>query len=496
MGIIKKTSIPNTIIHYLGFIIGFINVIIVFPNVLSADEFGLTRLFISIASIYIQLSSFGIKQINVKFFPFFKTSDNKHHGLVVIGLIISTVGFLIMSGLYILFKNNILGVYEGTSSLFIDNYYIVIPFAFFLLYFEYFDSYLQAQYKTIFTNFLRNILLRLIWLSIALIYYYDMISFNQFILLFISGYLINLFLILIYLIVSKRIYLSLDKRYLRKRIIKRILNYGFFQFISGMAGIVIYHIDKIMISFMLYEGLKQTAVYAIGAYMCSILVVPVRQIIRVTFPIITNNWKRKNLDSISEIYRKSSINLLLIGGFIFIVIWINMSNLIRILPEEYFAIRYVFLFLAIGELFNMATSVNNAIIIASKYYRFNLVLSIILIAMTIITNIIFIPVFGIKGAAIATSLTIIVLNLIRYLFVLYKLRMQPFTINTFWCILIIIPSILISYIIPEFENIYFDIFIRSGICIAIFVCSSYFLKVSTEYNEIVNNILRIRPKDK
>jgi hypothetical protein len=45
MGIVAKQSIYNSLASYLGILIGAINTIVLFPNVFSADEFGLTRVF-------------------------------------------------------------------------------------------------------------------------------------------------------------------------------------------------------------------------------------------------------------------------------------------------------------------------------------------------------------------------------------------------------------------------------------------------------------------
>ena len=49
MGIIRKQSILSSIFIYIGFAIGAINILYIFPVYLKTEEFGLTRLLIDVS---------------------------------------------------------------------------------------------------------------------------------------------------------------------------------------------------------------------------------------------------------------------------------------------------------------------------------------------------------------------------------------------------------------------------------------------------------------
>jgi hypothetical protein len=51
MGVIQKQGIANTIVSYTGIAIGFINILILQPLMLSPDEIGLTRILYSVSSL-------------------------------------------------------------------------------------------------------------------------------------------------------------------------------------------------------------------------------------------------------------------------------------------------------------------------------------------------------------------------------------------------------------------------------------------------------------
>ena len=132
----------------------------------------------------------------------------------------------------------------------------------------------------------------------------------------------------------------------------------------------------------------------------------------------TCNWRKGELLNhleIKNIYEKSSLNQLLLGGFIFLIIWLNIDEGLALLPEKFQGGKYVVLYIGLSKLFSVATGVNGQIIVNSKYYRFDLYSNFILLIITIFTNYIFIPessplseysIVGINGAAFATALSV------------------------------------------------------------------------------------------
>ncbi|MFC2100982.1 lipopolysaccharide biosynthesis protein [Bacteroidota bacterium] len=488
MGIIKKQAIYNSIYQYIGIIIGYVNIVILFPLFLDTDQFGLTRVLIAISALYVQFSALGINQINIKFFPFFKNHENKNHGFFFLGLIITLIGFTILTTLYLLLDDSILNQYQEQSDLFLNNYYIVIPLSLFLLYFGYCESYLQGLYKTVLSSFIKNVLTRVIWAVDLFLYHWKIITFDHFLIIFIGVYALGLIILLIYLIGIKEISLKPDKKYLRPRILKLISNYGLFSVLSGISNITVNHIDKIMITFIL--GLSDTGIYALAAYVSSIIFVPTQAISRISFPVISYDWKHKRLKNIALLYKRTAILQLILGGFIFILIWANIDNIFRILPPEYAAGKWVILYIGLARLFEMATGTNGMIIMASKYYRFNTTSSLILIVLSITTNLILIPIYGIDGAAMATAFSIFTVKFIRFLFVYIKLNMQPYSFKTVAAIFVIIVSILPVYIIPSFESLVLDIFVKTTIIVIIFIPLSYFLKISEDLNDYLDKFFR------
>src|SRR5690606_14740929 len=92
----------------------------------------------------------------------------------------------------------------------------------------------------------------------------------------------------------------------------------------------------------------------------------------------------KNLDSV---YKKSANNMLWAGGFIYLVILLNLNDLLSYLPETYHGIKWVIVILGIAKIVDYATGVNQNIIALSKsHWRMDLYSNIILVCMLIPLN--------------------------------------------------------------------------------------------------------------
>ena len=71
MGLIQRDAIKMTIITYVGVLIGYVNKVLLFTNILAPEQVGLANLLISIATLYATLSAIGMNSITLRFFPFY-----------------------------------------------------------------------------------------------------------------------------------------------------------------------------------------------------------------------------------------------------------------------------------------------------------------------------------------------------------------------------------------------------------------------------------------
>lgn len=493
MGIIQKQTIKGTFYSYIGVAIGFITVGILFPRFLNPDEIGLLNLLVAFSAIFAQVASLGVNSVTTRYFSYFRNPEKKHHGFLYILLLVASFGFILSITVFFILKSSIVQNNIEKSDLLVEYINYIIPLILFTLFFTIFDNYNKVLFNAVFGIFLKEFFQRILILISILLLILKFISFSQFLFLYIVSLCIPTIYIIFYIIRKKEFSLHRDPTFLKKNLVKSMTSVAIFGIIGGFSNILINYIDKIMINSIL--DISSTGIYATAAFFGIVILIPSRSLLKIASAIIADAWKEKKLYLIKDIYYKSCINQFIIGLLIFIGIWANINNVFEIITKEFISGKYVIFFICLTNLIDMGTGVNGVIISTSKYYFWQTYFILFLATLVVISNFIFIPIWGITGAAVATFISGFLYNLGRYLFLYKKFKFQPFNYRYIIVIAIGLLSYFGSALLPEFNNFILDIILRSSFILLIYLPLIYFSKVSEEVNiKIKDIVLRIFAK--
>jgi O-antigen/teichoic acid export membrane protein len=295
-------------------------------------------------------------------------------------------------------------------------------------------------------------------------------------------------ILLAFIIRSNEWHVKPVKGFLNKDLKKEMFKLGLYSILAGGAGAVILNIDAIMVNQLLGE--TQTGVYGIAFYFGTLLLIPARSIYRITSSIVAENFKSNSIQEIHKLYKQSCNSQLAIGVLLFIGIVVNIDNIMQLLPPEYGAGKNVILILSAGYLVEMATGINQVIIANSKHYRYDAYFVFLMVGITVASNWILIPIYGIIGSAIATALTVTLNNVLRFLFLKRRYNMQPYDVNTVKLIFIACIAILPGLFLPYIFNLFADIAIRSSLVGGAFLLLLLKLEASPELNQKIRKNLK------
>jgi O-antigen/teichoic acid export membrane protein len=485
MGVIIRQSLKSTIVQYAGIALGYLNMAILFPALFSREQIGLIAFLISTTYLLMPIVQLGVSNIIIKFYPRFK-KENKTPVLNTLALLIPLFSFIIIAGVLIIGKEIVISrFYSG--KLLVEQYYILlIPFIFFVSQYMVWSSISRVNLRIVVPNFIDKILIRSLFLVGLVAVWYGVIGFDQYVYLHVFSFGAGLIILIIYVRSSFPLKMNFNFKSWHSVKLSELLTFGSLSVLTAVGAGIVNNIDVIMLSSM--KTLTDTGIYKIAFFIGAVIDMPLRSVGQISSPIIARAWHARDLDTIKTIYSKSSLNLMLIGSFIFILIWVNVGNIYSIIPNGHLFSDgvYVILFIGIGKLFNMSLGSNGEIIGNSKYYYVNFISLLFLAVITIVTNLIFIPKWGITGAAFASALSIVIFNVIKFLFIFLKFRMQPFSFNTIKGIGIILLTLLIGRYLPLFNNPFLDLIVRGILICALFLPLTYFLHVSEDLNRITN----------
>lgn len=486
MGLVQKDAFRTMLISYIGIFLGYLNKGFLFLIILTTEQIGLINLLLTVGLLFAQFANLGNTFVTWKFLPFFKNEDKKHHGFLPLILLIVVIGSIVFTLLLIFFRDQIESVYITKSPMFIEYYYWVLPIGIGYLLFISLEAYLRGFYKNILTVFAYEIVLRLILTILLVFFAVKWISFDTLVITHSLLYLVPCAIALAYMQKINHLNISLSTIQISKRFRKILLQYSSFNYLNTLGFALVSSLDVMMIASM--KGLKETGIYGTIVFLTSALQVPYRSLIRISAPLVADHWKYKEMDKMSELYTKVSSTSLLIGVGSFCFIWINIDLLFSFLSPEFQPGIWVFLFLMIGRLLDMYFGINGSIFSTSKKYKYDIIFTLILIGLVYQLNLIFIPKWGMIGAAISTSVALIFYNVGRIIFVWKIFKIHPFTKNQFIIISLALLTIFTSELVHLLiESQLVSFFIVCGIYLVLFIWPIYNYKLETETINFVKN---------
>ncbi|MFM2208273.1 MAG: hypothetical protein RL213_2248 [Bacteroidota bacterium] len=481
MGVIKRQGIKNTLSGYLGILIGFVNLIVIQPHFLTKEELGLTRILYSFSLLVAVFVPLGIGNATLRYFPLFRDEKKNHHGFFSFMNPFPLAGYAAACLLIFLFKDFILDQYRRESPLFLEYFDYVFPLVFFTSFINVLTVYCNANLKSTVPSYLNDIVVRLLTIASVSAYFMKWISLDGFIISFVIVYAIQFSVLLAYIFSFDRPRFSIDWSIFREKRFPELVRYGLLLWFAGIASLGLKYFDSVMIGkFMPLEFL---GIYTIAAFMPTVIEAPLNAFEKIAAAKISYAWSAEDRNQILEIYRKSTLYMFLLGGWLFLMINCNTEALYSFLPEGYEAGMPVVLIISIGTLFNMATGLNAPILFNSDRYRYGAFFLVILAVVLLVLQYFLIPRLGLEGAAWATAGASILYNTLLLLSVWRFFGLQPFERKNLTLLLLLMATYSVSFLLPRFEEPVLSILFISSVLTLIYGGSVHLLGLVPETQE-------------
>lgn len=481
MGVIVNQSIKGSVYAYIGAAIGFVNTALLFPFFFATDEIGLVFLLISVAMLFAQVFGLGFTGVTVRLFPYFSDNEKGHNGFPFVMLITAIVGILLFVASFYFIRPII--IEQNSHSLkFIENINLIIPLVIIEILFRMFNSYTSVLLNTVIGTFYKEFVLRLVISVLIILFILQVVDYKMFLYLYIAAQSIPVLALFIYLLREGELSLKVHFGFMSNDLRKSMIFTAMVSVITGLSAMGYQYIDKYMINTML--NLSDTGVYTVAFFFGSMIGLPARSLTKVASVVIAKAWKENKLKEIKEIYVKSSLIQTVIGIFVFLGIMINIDDVISILGPAYIEGKMVIFFIGLSFLINLVFGVSASVIGNSTQYRVLSYLMVIFLIIVVITNYLLIPIYGIEGAAIASVISILIHSFFKYLFILYKFKLQPFSKQHFIPIILGLFLFAAFYFVPDFiSNPYLNIILKSIVFSLVYVLLIYKFKVSHDIND-------------
>ncbi|WP_179344829.1 oligosaccharide flippase family protein [Winogradskyella ursingii] len=438
MGIILNQSLKNTISTYAGFGIGAINTLFLYTNFLTDEYYGLVAFVLSAANIMMPFTAFGVHNAIIKFYSSFKTKNSINSFLTL--MLFLPLVFIIPVSIIGFFAYDTIGTLLSNENPIVGNYvWHILVLAISMSYFEIFFAWSKVHMQTVFGNIMKEIFHRACIMILLFAVYLEWLTVEHFMVGLVLVYLLRMFLMQMYAYSLRLPRLKFQK--IEK--LPNVLKYAGLIIIAGSVAMLILDIDKFMIGRMMQ--IENVAYYSVAIFIATVIAVPQRAMHQIMMPLTAQYLNQKDKRALADLYKRSSLSLLIVSGFIFLLIILNINQLYQILPNEFTGGLFVVFLVSLAKLYDNCLGNNNAILFNSDYYRIVLFFGVLLAIMAIVLNAIFIPIYGIEGSAFATFMAVVIYNTLKIGFVKRKFNMQPFGTDSLKVFLLLIVFSLVFY---------------------------------------------------
>lgn len=468
MGVIRKQGILTTLIAYVGIALGAIIVLYFLPKYFTPEEVGIRNLIFDVALLFTQLFTLGSGNSFTKYYPLFQSDPKKRTSLLIFTLMLPIFVLVVLGIIYLLPINLTEVLFEENSSTLIPYFKFCILIGIILSYTAIFEYYARLKNSFLLPRANRDIFFRIITILLILCYGLDVLTFDQFWVAITLFHLLILIFNIILVNSLEKLSFRVDTSFFHKKTIRPIIQYSLFAALTGGTTILVLKFDSVMVASMI--GLEQTAIYTIAIFITTVIETPRKSLSHVTTPLLSTAFAQNDFKNIDQIYKKTSINQLIVGGSIFCLIWSNIDYLFLLMPKGdfYSEGKNIIFILGISKMIDMISSCNTSIISLSKFYKFNLLSITFLLVITVTSNYLLISKYGITGAALATLISIASFNIVQTLFVYLKLKLNPFHSKAILPALTCIIILSVSFFGLKLNNPFIGIFVTSS-----FVCLTY-----------------------
>lgn len=294
---------------------------------------------------------------------------------------------------------------------------LILPLTFFTLSFLIVDTFASSTLKATLGSFYKELVMRIVNTALIALFYFELIDFEKFLWLYVLNFAIPAMAVYIHLYYKGDISLKLPSLKIYRPHMKSMASIGLFFILNGLSNSIAIYIDKLMITY--YIGLRGTGVYSIANFIGTIVRIPRLAMGKISTPIIAQAIKDEDYGSLQKFFRLSVISQVLVGFLIFIPIWINIDIFLSLLPPSYAEGKWVVFFISLSFLVTCFLGIGTQIIQLSSYYKLITYFNLIMGLAIVLLNIVFIPLWGIVGAAFATLISKTVL-VILFLYVIRK----------------------------------------------------------------------------
>lgn len=473
MSVVARQGFKYSIIGYIGFLLGTISAIFIFPY--DFEFYGKLRYILPTAEMLVPFVVLGISYSNVKFFHTVE-KDGKKQNMLSLSLLTVFINFVVFSAIFFVLpyfypKFRLSEAWKSKE--------MILPLILILSFCAIFNKYTSNYKRIVVSNIFDNLFPKIANLGAFCLFFYFAFSQKIAFAFFFGIFTLMLFGYIYYTNKLEKIQLDFNTDYFKKNNFwKEFFNYSFFGFLGTFGNYLAIN------SFMIgeYLGMEEVGIYSVLYALISLISIPQLGLFNISAPIINKTLADGDMEELDRFHKKTSLSLYFLGAVLFSCIMVGFPFLTQFMPKngtmlrEYEPVVWIW---GSAVLIDLATGFNGNIISLSKYYRFNILVMLLLAGLTIGLNLYFIKNTDLKliGIALSTAISLTTYNVIKIIFNYVVFKVSPLTIEMIFVSIICTLAITVAIVLPTFDNNFINLIYKPAVVLVLIYIGNYFTKI-------------------
>ncbi|MEG0928663.1 MULTISPECIES: lipopolysaccharide biosynthesis protein [Chryseobacterium] len=473
MSVVARQGFKYSIIGYIGFLLGTVSAIFIFPN--DFEFYGKLRYILPTAEMLVPFVVLGISYSNVKFFHTVE-KDGKKQNMLSLSLLTVFVNFLIFTAVFFILPY-FYPKFRHSEAWKIKE--MILPLILILSFCAIFNKYTSNYKRIVVSNIFDNLFPKIANLGAFCLFYYFALSQKIAFAFFFGIFTLMLFGYIYYTNKLEKIQLDFNTDYFKKNNFwQQFFNYSFFGFLGTFGNYLAIN------SFMIGEfmGMEEVGIYSVLYALISLISIPQLGLFNISAPIINKTLADGDMEELDRFHKKTSLSLYFLGAVLFSCIMVGFPYLTQFMPKngtmlrEYEPVVWIW---GSAVLIDLATGFNGNIISLSKYYRFNILVMLLLAGLTIGLNYYFIKNTDLKliGIALSTAISLTIYNVVKIVFNYFVFKVSPLTIEMIFVSIICTLAITVAIVLPNFHSNFINLIYKPAVVLALIYVGNYFTKI-------------------
>ena len=446
----NRTSIQSSGLTLFGFILGALNTLVLYTRLVGVEQYGTIAFILASATLISPFISLGMPQGLLRFYDSITPVERPRLlGFAILAItLISSILFVV-----VYFIHGWLGQYsEAINNLSLYESITILAIALSMGVFELGFALAKLQFKPRFGVFLKEVYPRLLITLYLIHLIWSDFNWSGFILFLLMSYLTRALLIWITALKISGILPSFNFKGLR---LNTILSYSLLVLLGSSLSLFFLEVDKVMLFELMTAS--EVANYTVAVFIATTVAIPFRGFLPLYGPKTARSYHQdSNSFPIADELKSANDQILDLSSLIVLLLLAVLPLIQFVLPTEFEKGLDLIPILIFAKFIDAISGLTTPLFQYSKLYSKYLVLSILMFALLVLTNLWLIPLYGLKGAAFATALTFCVFSTLKHWFAWRWFRIALVSRDYFWPIIAIILSSL-AWILIEALAIYVSI---------------------------------------